>query len=231
MSLRFVLFDLGLFAPEDDQDQARRDLCWLLESLTQRNQSYLREHPDVPSLYSSGIRYARPAQVDRGAVPEIAILQDALDRRKAVRPEVQQAMEMAADVLGGERFRDWPRAVEAGAVDCDNLACMRAAELRNAGIWASPYVTSRKRPDGGTTMHAIVRHPDGTAEDSSLLLGMGGTEKAADRTEEHRRNNERRAKLATAIRAAVESGRLSQSEGAEAIRKLVALFPIEMVVP
>ncbi len=81
--------------------------------------------------------------------------------------------------------------------NCDGLACWRAAELRQAGIPARPMMTKRKRPDGGTTYHALVvwppfgSTPHESSEDPSLLLGMGGTDRAADRAEEIRKNEDR----------------------------------------
>lgn len=77
------------------------------------------------------------------------------------------------------------------AANCDGLASWRAAELRQAGIEASPYITNRPNPRGGTIYHVIVRYPDNTTEDPSLLLGMGGQDRAADRQEEIRKNAER----------------------------------------
>jgi hypothetical protein len=41
------------------------------------------------------------------------------------------------------------------------------------------------------TYHVLVRWPDNTLEDPSLLLGMSQPERAADRQEEIRKNNER----------------------------------------
>lgn len=188
--LRHVLFELSLFSPEDDPDRARIDLCWLLEALTQRNQSYLRDHPETPLLYASGVRYALPKQFG-GDCEEVQVLRRALGG-KAKDSAVADVLELIQSVFGGERFCDVRRIIEKGEIDCDGLACWRAAELRNRGIRATPYITWRERPGGGTTYHAIARWPDGTSEDPSLLLGMGGPEREADRQEERRKNGERK---------------------------------------
>lgn len=74
--------------------------------------------------------------------------------------------------------------------NCDNLCAWRAAELRAAGIRAEPVIKwqhiprevalqlgypANIIPPGGLSMvHVLVRHPDGTIEDPSKLLGMGG---------------------------------------------------------
>jgi hypothetical protein len=58
-------------------------------------------------------------------------------------------------------------------------------------------MTKRARFGGGTTYHALVSWPPDrrggyrTSEDPSLLLGMGGADRAADRAEEIRKNAER----------------------------------------
>jgi hypothetical protein len=75
--------------------------------------------------------------------------------------------------------------------NCDNVASWRAAELRELGVNAKPYITWRQRPDGGYTYHVVTRYPDGTIEDPSLLLGMGGIARDADRKEEERKLGER----------------------------------------
>jgi hypothetical protein len=56
--------------------------------------------------------------------------------------------------------------------DCEDLVAYRVAELRARGIKAIPQFFWRDRPDGGSTYHIQVQHPDGTIEDPSALLGM-----------------------------------------------------------
>ena len=194
--LPYVLFDLSLFGWGDDAEGARKNLVWLLEALAQRNQQYLKDHPSTPRLYQSGVRYEVPQQFASGEVEEVAILRRALGS-SAKKREVARVLETVQAVLGGERFRDIGRILERGSGDCDNLASWRVAELRQAGIQARPYMTGRKRADGGTTYHALVLWPPFgnvnyvTSEDPSLLLGMGGAARAADRAEEIRKNAER----------------------------------------
>ena len=187
--LRFVLFDLSLFANGTSQAEGRKDLGWLLEALTQRDQAYLKDHPNTPLLYKSGVVYERPAQFG-GECEEVVALKQALGSR-AKEPKLAEILDLIQQVLGGERFRDIGRIIEKGAADCDNVATWRAAELRQAGIKASPYITWKRRLDGGSTYHVLVRWPDNTLEDPSLLLGMGGESRAKDRQEEIRKNAER----------------------------------------
>jgi hypothetical protein len=187
--LRYVLFDTSLFSRGDDAEQSRTDLLWMLEALTQRDMAYLKEHPETPRLYDSGVVYERPAQFS-GVCPEVAILRKALGA-KALMPSVAEVLSTVQAVLGGERFRDVGRIIENGRGDCDNVACWRVAELRQSGIKASPYITWKPRLDGGVTYHVLVKWPDGTHEDPSLLLGMGGPARAADRQRELDKNAQR----------------------------------------
>lgn len=200
MALRFVLFDTTAFTSGDDREQTEKDLCWMLEALTQRNQSYLAQHPETPRIYKSGVVWTKPAQFD-GDIAEVKILKQALGS-SAKKKDVKEALKLIQEALGGERFRDIGRIIENGGGDCDNLACWRAAELRQAGIPARAMMTSRQRPDGGTTYHAIVRwppfgdavsgNPDAdTDEDPSLLLGMSQPQRSLERDEERRKNAER----------------------------------------
>jgi hypothetical protein len=183
------LLDLDLFEPGADQDGSRLDLTWILEALTQRDQQYLVDHPSTPLLYQSGVTYEPPAQFN-GDCPEVQILKQALGAN-AHDLKVKATLDTVQAVLGGERFRDVGRIIEKGVVDCDNLSCWRAAELRQAGIKASPYITWRRRFDGGYTYHVLVRWPDNTLEDPSLLLGMGGADRQADRAIQIAQNAER----------------------------------------
>lgn len=111
-----VLFEISLFSPGDDKPDAERDLSWLLEALTQRNMGYLRNNPNTPHLYRSGVKYIRPAQM-LGEPMEAAILRRALNGA-ANQPEVAAVLEQVAQVFGGERFRDIGKVIENGGGDC-----------------------------------------------------------------------------------------------------------------
>jgi hypothetical protein len=187
--LRYILLDTMLFNRDDDPVQSRTDLTWVLEALTQLDQNFLRAHPETPLLYNAGVVYERPGQFN-GECEEVTLLKKALGS-KASDSKVADALNTVQMVLGGERFRDVGRIIEKGKVDCDNLACWRAAELRQNGIKASPYITWKQRLDGGVTYHVLVRWPDGTTEDPSLLLGMGGENRREDRDKEIAKNAER----------------------------------------
>lgn len=193
--LRHIHLETMMFGPGDDEKETRKDLSWLLEGLTWRNAGYLKARPDTPRLYKSGVVYRRPKQFT-GDCDETKILKAALGK-SARNSDVRKALDLVQAVLGGEHFCDIGVILEMGAIDCDGLACFRAAELRQAGIKASPYLTHRKRWDGGTTYHALVIWPPfgpvtyTTTEDPSLLLGMGGKDREKDRLKEIRKNQER----------------------------------------
>ena len=192
--LRHILFDVRLFETEDGRKRSQKGLLWLLEALAQWNEIYLRAHPETPRLYQSGVIYKLPEQFDRQEVPEIGRLREIVMRfaDRGERAEALELLKRLADQLGGgEHFRDIPAIIENNGGDCDNIAGWRVAELRVAGIPAKPYITWRRRPDNGMTYHAIVLWPDGSSEDPSLLLGMGGDAKEDDREAEREKLAER----------------------------------------
>lgn len=220
--LRFVLFDLTCFDPADDRVQTEKDLCWLMEALVQRNQDYLRQRPSTPRLYKSGVKWTPPQQLS-GDIDEVSILKKALGPA-ARRGDVRRVLDKIQEALGGEHFCDIGRIMELGGIDCDGLACWRVAELRQAGIQARPFMTSRERPMGGRTYHALVIWPPfgpynyETSEDPSLLLGMYQPERAADRMLELQHNAERTAIIKrygrSAIRPLVSTSPTSAFDGA-----------------
>lgn len=191
--LRHVLFDLSLFPSEDERPNSQKRVLWLLQALVNCDRLYLQQHPETPLIYKSGIQYKVPAQFEQEKVPEIDVLSEYMDKVGAP-DNVRGALKSLAGMVGGgEHFRDIPRIIENGGGDCDNVASWRAAELCELGIPAKPYITSRQRADGGTTYHVVVLWPDGTHEDPSLLLGMGGAARAAEKAEEERKLGERTA--------------------------------------
>lgn len=189
--LRHVLFDTELFAPGQEPKNSQKRVLVLLEALTLCDQFYLKENPDTPRIYNANIAYKLPAQFDEIKPPEIESVKGFLEDRRAPR-EVVDAFQQMSSALGGEVFREIGRIIENGGGDCDNLASWRCAELRSIGIPCRPYITWRKRSDGGTTYHVVVHmDADGTHEDPSLLLGMAYPTREVDRLEEVRKLAER----------------------------------------
>lgn len=69
---------------------------------------------------------------------------------------------------GVERFQSIQEVLTMGHGDCDDLACARAAELREYdGIHARPMLVKSK-----AGYHAFTLLPDGSVEDPSARLGM-----------------------------------------------------------
>lgn len=193
--LKYVLFETSLFAPGESSDDAETDLNWMLEALVQRDQDYLKYHPETPALYKSGVIWEAPKQF-AGECPEVHMLRQALGDAAKQR-DVSKVLEKIQQVLGGEYFADIGVILRNGKHDCDGLACWRTAELRQAGIPARAMMTKRKRGDGGMTYHALVMWPPfgstpyESSEDPSRILGMGGPDGASDRDEELRKNADR----------------------------------------
>jgi len=190
--LRHILFDVALFPDESERASSQKRVLWLLEALTRCNQLYLREHPETPLIYQSGIKYIVPEQFEKAKLPQVAKVREYLNKKAPA--DIVEAFDSMAEMVGsGEHFRDIPRIIENGGGDCDNVASWRCAELREKlRIPAKPYITWRKRPDGGTTYHVVTAYPDGTIEDPSRLLGMQpGPEGDIARAEEERKLGER----------------------------------------
>jgi hypothetical protein len=114
--LRFVLFDTMMFQPDDDVEQTRTDLMWLLEALAQRDQNYLRQHPDTPRLYKSGVVWEAPQQFN-GECRQVAVLRQALGTA-ANKREVADVLDLVQEVFGGEHFCDVGRILQRGKIDC-----------------------------------------------------------------------------------------------------------------
>jgi hypothetical protein len=193
--LRHILFDVEFFADEGDRANSQKRVLCLLEALVWCNRLYLQQHPETPLIYQSGIKYKVPAQFEKEQLPEVDKVRAFL-KKKGASDEVVRAFKTLEDMCGGgEHFREIPRIIENGGGDCDNVAAWRVAELREKGIDAKPYITWRQRRDGGYTYHVTVLLPDGSSEDPSLLLGMGGENRAADRLREEQKLGERTAEF------------------------------------
>lgn len=92
---------------------------------------------------------------------------------------------------GHEDWLDAPSVLRQGFADCEDLAAWRTAELNADGVeaesvikwqWiprdvmiAQGYPADKLPARGVWLVHCCVRYPDGTIEDPSKILGMGGT--------------------------------------------------------
>lgn len=190
--LRDIYFGVRLpFERPDEQRHSQEILRRLLGIVCRLNLLYLKRHPGTPALYDSGVRYTPPDQtnappLDRDKLRKILSLMQSM----GLTPDIG---EMVLRIMrGAETFRDIPSLYRRKEGDCNELVPVRVAELWRAGIMATPWLVDPVRgPNGGLSYHAIVVWPDGSAEDPSLILGMGGPARAADRKEEIRKNHER----------------------------------------
>ena len=69
-----------------------------------------------------------------------------------------------------ETWRTIPAVLAAGAGDCEDLACWRAAELRARGERARAWAV--RSNTAGVLWHVVVRRENGSMEDPSRRLGM-----------------------------------------------------------
>jgi hypothetical protein len=133
--LRHVLFDLSLFADESERANSQKRVLALLQALTYCNQLWLRQHPETPFIYQSGIKYKVPAQVEKEDLPEVGVLREYLSRQGAP-ADVVTAFQALADMCGGgEHFREIPRIIENGGGDCFPLTQKIIVRSRSTGMY------------------------------------------------------------------------------------------------
>ena len=212
-----IIWEAGLFSGTS-REESEEVILKLLAVLVDQDCKYLRRHPELPRLYDSGVEYALPEQMTKNPDPEK--LERVVTYLKEAMGVDEETIEIVLSVLGGcEVFRDVEAILKKKRVDCDNLAAYRSAELRLGGVEAVPYIVWRETPKG-TTYHALVRWPDGTSEDPSLILGMGGESKAKERAEERRKNKERYDKLVLTAHTLCMAGHTNPKDAGKRIDAL-----------
>jgi hypothetical protein len=117
----------------------------ICEGLTMANQITLKRLK-LPPLYASGVVYKRE------------------------RPIPMRLKDGRIELLRVECFDDCELVYQRKWGDCDDLASIRCAELRNAGEHAGIRVTFPEK--GKRLYHVTVRRADGTFEDPSRECGM-----------------------------------------------------------
>ena len=175
--MRDVSFCTDAFADPRTRPWSERALGCLLWALVFANESYLLTHPNFPALYTTGVRWEAETPTP--------------------------GLSRCEGGTGQEKFLGVNQALKAGRVDCEDLASWRIAETRvgrglgrrgvpprpghpTPTIVPSPYPEmrpvvntlpafySRMTSPTVITYHIVVAWPDGTFEDPSRALGMGG---------------------------------------------------------
>lgn len=213
MSLRDIHFGCRLpFDTEQDQEDSEEILCRILGVVCRLNLLYLNKHPDTPALYDSGVVYTPPDQADGRPPLDRKKLRKLLSLLRDMGQEPETALMVVRMLKGVEIFLDIPALYRRGKGDCNELVPVRVAELWRAGIAANPWLVRARNDRGGFTYHNIVKWPDGSAEDPSMILGMGGPERADERAEEIRKNGERLTNYITEAQELIHAGEAMPAE-------------------
>ncbi len=140
------------FAPDSSKVANAYTLSALLKCMIAINIGYLREHPNTPSLYQSGVRYGR------------TIVWEPI-------PALYKANKAK---LWGRYWAPSPLGVGLKIGDCKSLASARGAELIISGKNVRPEFRFRDRPDasGNLDFHIVFFTDDGYEDDPSRVLGM-----------------------------------------------------------
>lgn len=213
MSLRDIHFGVRLpFDTPQDQNDSEEILTRILGVVCRINFLYLKKHPETPSLYDSGVVYTPPDQADGRPPLERGKLKKLLALLRDMGQEPETALMVVRMLKGVEIFLDIPALYRRGKGDCNELVPVRVAELWRAGIAANPWLVCAKNDRGGYTYHNIVKWPDGSGEDPSLILGMGGPSRIDERREEIRKNAERLGKYMDEAKRLISAGEASPEQ-------------------
>lgn len=110
----------------------------------------------IPSAYEAGVTF-RPDE-RRARAKELWL-----------RTRGPESLVWVAEPPGREWWQTWIDNLAESEADCEDIAAHQAAYyIVEHGIPCSVDVV----PTGHRTFHAVVRWPDGTIEDPSLVLGM-----------------------------------------------------------
>lgn len=154
--LRDIYLSVKLpFDTVDEQDDSEEVLTRILGVVCRLNFLYLKQHPETPSLYSSGVVYTPPDQADGRPPLERKSLTKLLDLLREMGAEPETAMMIVRMMKGIEVFLDIPSLYRRGKGDCNELVPVRVAELWRAGIAANPWLVRARNAKGGFTYHNL----------------------------------------------------------------------------
>jgi hypothetical protein len=225
MTMRDLHLDFRLlFDTAEDQEDSEDILLWVMGINARLNKMHLRKNPDTLPLYSAKVDYTPPDQADGRPPLNRAKLKKFLSVARELGADPETALMMVRLLKGIEIFLDIPGLYRRGKGDCNELVPVRVAELWRANIAASPYLIKYPNAKGGLTYHAVVQWPDGSSEDPSLILGMGGPERADERREEIRKQAERWANHLAAAKHLISAEGASPEQLGQQIDRM-GLFP------
>lgn len=119
-------------------------------------------------MLNVGFKVAPSAQHLRVMLDALVRLNLLYMRRRKLPPLYKSGVKYRREPRGrSERWQTYPETLVLGFGDCEDLSCIRVAELRLQGVNAMPWLVQR-----GKTWHVVVKYPDGHIEDPSMILGM-----------------------------------------------------------
>src|SRR5690348_783006 len=66
-----IILQVALFRDDKDHRRSRKAMLWLLDALTKVDRIWLREHPETPLIYKSGVRYVYKDNFESAAWQDI----------------------------------------------------------------------------------------------------------------------------------------------------------------
>lgn len=210
--MRDLYFGVQLpFESGRDRRHSEDILTRILGVVSRMNLQYLERRPGTRLLYDSGVTYSAPDQV-RAPRPRPEQLRELFALLKRMDLDPETALMVYRIVRGAEVFLDIPSLYRRGHGDCNEIVPVRIAECWRAGLRPSPYITKQRNSRGGWTYHVVLLHEDGSSEDPSIILGMGGPARADERAEEIRKNVERHETYCQAADALADGGEAPRLE-------------------
>lgn len=172
--MRDVTFCTDAFADDRTVPYSERFLACLLWALIFANESYLIVNPRTPTLYNAGVRWEAEKPTGRSACPNGTGQEKFLGVRQVIADGKADCEDVASYRVADVRLgRATKRGLPPRTPHPKPVVCLPPYPMRSVGPAVMPAFYKR-RTSYGWLYHIVVAWPDGTLEDPSRVLGMGG---------------------------------------------------------